>query len=503
MLKKLFIVLTLLSAGFSLFAQDAEETPVAQDVKKTPVTQNPEEAPVFNLTGNLVGIYTLGNASPEQRLPTGTGNGAYEDRKNGYYIATNLYASFKPVPFLEGFFKLYNVGRPGSFYVPLSLEAYSEQTFSISLDRVYGRVSVFEALNLSLPLGINLFLKTGKYKGEAARYNVVSKFDLDNIMYKMETANTYNYEFEARMHPLENDFTISAAFIGNYRFDEGIQRLYDNDGGVSQHGRPVMGDTGIMEYAPQFMTYLRFWDLDLAGSQLRGEFIYGQNVSDIYSGNSFGLSLNYNLNVVPDKIKIPIGFGFARYEKNMDVLGRTSDTARLNETYDLRDTLNGALSFGVQLTSGDFEVNANVAGLLAKIEHIYREPLQIVSMSLDVQGTYLNRYFIGAGFIAGTLSDAKWKTRDDIDPALDNGGYDHTFNMADNLGFEVYGGLKLWNNCKFVVGFNENRGLSMNYNLENKPEGQIKYKLADSDSVIGELPKYQTGGLFLKFLMSW
>ena len=484
MLKKLFYVFTLLSAGFLLFAQDNEQTPV------------------FRLTGNITGIYTLGNADLDQMLPTGTGNGAYENRKNGYYIATNLYTWFRPVPFFEGCFKLYNVGRPGSFYAPLSLEANSEQNFSISLDRVYGRISVFEALELPLPW-MNLFLKTGKYKGEAARYNVISKFDLENIMYKMETANTYNYEFEVQVYPKQDDFTISAAFIGNYRFNEGIQRLYDNDGGVAQHGRPVMGDTGIMEYAPQFMAYLRFWNLDLGGSQLKGDIIYGQNVSDIYSGNNFGLSLNYNLAVVPDSVSIPIGLGFAMYEKNIDVLGRTADTSRLNETYDFRDTMLGALSLGLRLTNDDFGLNVNVVGTYASIEHIYRDPLQIISMSLDIQGTFLKYYFIGAGFVAGTLTDANWKTKSNIDPALDNGGYNHTFNFADNIGYEVYGGLKFLDNCRFVIGFNENRGLSMNYNLENKAEGLIKYKLAGSDTVVGELPKYQTSGFFIKFIMSW
>jgi hypothetical protein len=484
MLKKLFCVYMLFSAGLLLFAQ------------------NTDQAPVFRLTGNLTGIYSLGNAALDQMLTTGTGNGAYENRKNGYYIATNLYAWFRPVPFFEGCFKLYNVGRPGSFYVPLSLEANSEQNFSISLDRVFGRVSVLEALDLSPPW-MNIYLKTGKYKGEAARYNVLSKFDLENIMYKMETGNTYNYEFEVQLYPKQDDFTVAAAFIGNYRFDEGIQRLYDNDGGVAQHGRPVMGDNGIMEYAPQFMAYLRFWNLDLAGSKLKGDFIYGQNVSDIYSGNNFGLSLNFDLAVDPDSFIIPIGLGFAMYEKNIDVLGRTADTARLNETYDFRNTMLGALSFGIRLTNGDFGFNMNAAGVYANIEHIYRDPLQIISMSVDIQGTFINRYFIGAGFVAGTLTDAVWKTKSIIDPALDSGGYDHTFNFIDNFGYEIYGGLKFRDNCQFVIGFNENRGLSMNYNLENKPEGLIKYKLADTNYVVGELPKYQTSGMFIKFIMGW
>jgi hypothetical protein len=42
----------------------------------------------------------------------------------------------------------------------------------------------------------------------------------------------------------------------------------------------------------------------------------------------------------------------------------------------------------------------------------------------------------------------------------------------------------------------------MNYNLENKSEGQIKYQLADWDGS-GQHPLYEAGGIYLKFVMSW
>ena len=452
----------------------------------------------FRVTGNLTTIYSLGNAAEDQMLGTGVGDGAYVETKNGYFVESNLYALFNPVPYLEGYFKLYTIARPGSFYTPLALERKSEQNFNLVLDRVYGRIDVFEALNLSLPLGLGLALKTGKYKAEPAFYNRVSKFTIEDITYMMVSANTYNYEIEASIKPIDDNFTISASFVGNYLFDESIQRLYDIDGGVSDHGFPVLG-----KYAPQFMSFLRFNDLALGGGLLNAELIFGQNVSNIYSGNAFGAALNYVLPVIQDSLSLPIGLGFAMYEKNIDIISRTASTDR-NETTSFRNTVSGSLALGVRFKSGDLELNANLAGVFNNVEHIYREPLQIISMSVDTQLIFHDRFFLGGGFIAGTLTDANWKTIDDpqIIPK-DRGGYDHTFTLADNFGYEIYGGLNLWENTRFIIGFNQNRGLAMNYNLENKGEGLIKYKLAGSDTVVGELPKYETSGLFIKFVINW
>jgi len=458
------------------------------------IAQDADDAQ-FRLAGNLNAIYTFGIADRDQMLGTGTGDGAYEEFKNGYFLETNLYAFFKPVSFIEGYFKIYSIARPGSFYVPLSLEPKSDQSLGVSLDRVYGRVSIFEAMDLSLP--VNLYFKTGKYKGESARYQNFSKFGLENVLSRMETANTYNYEIEAAFRPLEDDFTISAAFIGNYRFDESIPRLYDVDGAVSAHGAPVLG-----EYAPQLMAYLRTYNLDLGGGMLSGEVIYGQNVSDIYSGNSVGAAFRYNLPAIPDTLSLPIGLGFVWHEKNIDLLSSSASYAQGRETIDFRSTIGGALSLGARFSSGDIKIDGNIAGVFTMIEHIYREPLQIISMSFDLEFTY-SRAFLGCGFIAGTLTDARWQTKPDTEStnygALDGGGFDRTYTLMDNMGYEVYLGLNLWNNCRFVIGFNQNKGIAMNYGLESKAEGQMKYQLAGSD-----IPgAYETGGVFMKLTLSW
>ncbi|MDR2480363.1 MAG: hypothetical protein LBD48_13790 [Treponema sp.] len=425
-------------------------------------------------------------------LVTGTGPGAYEVQKNGYYTQANFLVLFQPVSFLEGYLKLTATARPGSFYVPLSLENYSRQDLGLTVDTVYGKVDIFAALGLSLP--VNLFLKTGKYKSEAANYQSFSKFGLETILDVLETANTYNFDIAVETQPLGDETLLFAAFTGNYRFDEAVQRLYDNDGGVAKHGDVVLG-----KFAPQFLVFLGLNNFELAGGSLNAEIMYGQNVSDIYSGHAFGFDAGYAL-PLSGTVSIPIGLGFGWYEKNIDVLSRTANTASKTETFDFRNTLSGALTAGIRFTGGAFDVNANLAGVFSRIEHIYRDPLPVISVSLDVECNYLNNYFIGAGFVAGTLTDVQWKTKADINPALDGNGFDHTFTLADNFGYEIYAGINVWKNSRFIIGFNQNKGIAMNYNLENKAEGQMKYKLAGSEAVDN---LYESGGLYLKFTFAW
>lgn len=450
------------------------------------------EPPVFNVTGNLTSIYTLGNAAQDQMLTTGTGSGAYEEQKNGYYTQANLFVLFQPVSFLEGYFKLTATARPGSFYVPLSLEPNSTSNFAVDFDAVYGKVSVFDALGLSLPAALSV--KTGKFKAEAVNYQNISKFGLETILDVMETANTYNYEIEAAFKPT-GDFALTAAFVGNYRFDEGIQRLYDDDGGVGPHGNPELG-----KYDSQLMAFVGLHDFELAGGPLNAELVYGKNVSNIYSGHSFGFDAGYRLPLFSDTLIIPIGLGVAWYEKNIDLLARNASTGMGSATYDFRNTLSGALALGLRLTGGDIGVSANLAGSFTRLEHIYRDPLSVIALALDAECTYRNRYVLGAGVVAGTLADVQWQTKSDINPALDGGGYDHTFTLADNIGFEIYGGINTGKNSRILVGFNQHKGFAMNYNLENKPEGQMKYKLAGSEAADA---LYESGGLYLKFTFSF
>jgi len=317
-------------------------------------------------------------------------------------------------------------------------------------------------------------------------------------LYKMETANTYNYEAEVAVHPLNDDFIVSATFMGNYRFNEGIARLYDVDGAVSRHGEQVLG-----EYAPQFLTNVRIRDLPLGSSKLWWEMVYGQNMADIYSGHSIASSLLFNLTIKEDVIAIPIGMGFVWHEKNIDPLSRTASNERGKETIDFRNTYSGALSAGIRFKSTFINVDGNLAGTYSVIEHIYRDPLKIFSMSVETELTFMEHYFVGGGVVMGTLTDANWKTKEDTPEtnygALDGGGFDRTYSFAENLGYEIYAGVNLWDKCRFIIGFNQNKGLAMNYNLENKGEGQMKYQMADSD-VPGA---YETSGMYLKLVMSW
>jgi hypothetical protein len=500
----------LLCLAGAVFAQNTEEAAAEQTAAEyTAVSENAAakqtpaaagngaafasaSASAFAVTGNLTSIYTLGNAAKDQVLPTGTGSGAYEAQKNGFYTQANMFVSFQPVSFLEGYFKLTATARPGSFYVPLSLEPYATSNFDVAFDSVYGKASVFDALGLSLPLSLSV--KTGKFKAEAVNYQSISKFGLETILDVMETANTYNYEIEASVQPT-GGFAVSAAFVGNYRFDEGIQRLYDDDGGVAAHGSPELD-----KYDSQLMAFLRLRNFELAGGPLNAELVYGKNVSDIYSGHSFGVDAGYRLPLVSDTLVIPLGLAVAWYEKNIDLLARNASTAMSGATYDFRNTLSGALAVGLRLSGGDVELGANVAGIFTRLEHIYRDPLSVVSVALDAECTYRNRYVLGAGVVAGTLADARWQTKSDINPALDGGGYDHTFALADNIGFEIYGGINTGKNSRLLVGFNQHKGLAMNYNLENKPEGQMKYKLAGSEAADA---LYESGGLYLKFTFSF
>ena len=474
MKRRLFIfAILLLVAGFPLFAQVV-------------------------VAGDVTTIYTLGNASSDQQLATGTGDGAYEYQKNGYYAQANLYAFFNPVSYLDGYFKLYATARPGSFYVPLSLQANSYQNLLFSFDKFWARVNVFDGLNLNLP--VNLYLKTGKYRSQAQNYQSITKFGLDYILDLMESDNTFNWEAQAEYKPMGPDSSVYAAFSSNYQFDEGIQRLYDDDGGVSPHGQPVLG-----EYAPQYMGFLGCRGINIAGSLLSGELMYGKNVAAVYSGNSFGADARYDLVIVPNTITVPIGLGFGWFEKNIDVLSHCYNGAVGIGTFDFRNTTTGSLSGGLRyrgLTNGrPIWLDLNLAGIVTQIEHIYRDPLFIASFCVDGEFTYMEKYFLGAGFVAGTLNDAEWKTKSDPKYVpLDSGGYDHTFTFADNLGYEVYAGLNFQKTSRFVVGYNQNKGIAINYNLENKPEGQYKYKLPGTNAGDGI---YETGGLYVKFIMSW
>jgi hypothetical protein len=452
---------------------------------------------VVTVSGDITTIYTLGNASEEQKIPDATAVGAYFNsptqsaRKNGYFTATNLHTTFRPFPWLEGYFKLYAIDRPGSLYLPLQLENNDVKKLAndLTLDSVYGRVSVLEALGYDLPFG--LFMKAGKYKAQASHFGAVSKYQTEQLLYLLHTKTELTYELGVT---LNSPYRISLSGATNYLLSEATQRLYDENGGMGLHGTPVLN-----EYAPQFVVLGQLTDMVIGDrNKLSAEILYGNNVSGIYSGNAAGFSARFT-GEPSDGFSIPIGLSFVFYEKNIDLLGRAavmSSSTNPVATTSFRNSLSAGLGAGVRYSSPDtFDLDFNLAGTFSSIQHYYRTDLTVIKLSADTMFTLQKRFFLGAGLILGTLADAEWKTRDDVIEE----DFNHTFTLANNMGYEFYGGINLGSNGKFVIGFNQNKGLSLNQMLEAKPEGQMKYKQEGTEWTFSDR-LVEAGGLYFKFL---
>lgn len=461
----------------------------------TPVLAQSSDS-IFKVSGDLTTIYTLGNANKSQLIPA-PGDGAYYAtvngaQKNGYYTAANVYVNLNPFPWMDGYFKVYMIHRTGSFYLPLQMENLSKQdTVNLTLDAVYGKVSVFQALELESPF--ELYLKAGRYKAVASNYGSVSKYNTELILDIFKTKTDFNYEIGVS---LDSPFKLDASLVTNYRFDEAIQRVYDEDGAVP-HGGPVPDG-----YAFQLLSMVKLHDFELGIGDLSAEILYGNNIGgDIYSGNSLGFSARYNAGI-NNEIKVPAGLLFGYYQKNLDLLGHAAVNNAANGSLNLRDTISLGLGTGLRYSTDLFNLDLNLAATYNLVKHIYRDDLQIIKFSLDAMFTLQEHFFVGAGFIAGTLGDAQWKTRDNVDPTRDLNGYDHTFTFAENYGYEAYIGINLAKSGKFVIGFNQNKGLSLNHMLEAKTEGQVKYKQADT--VWNDNNQLvEAGGLYTKFVFSY
>ena len=446
---------------------------------------------LFSFSADLTSFYTLGNADETQYVGQ-PGAGAYRSdptnniqaKKNGYYTAANLYANFTPFSWLEGYFKIYAVSRPGSFYLPLQMENVGTNDFSVSFDNVFGKADIFKALDLSLPLSV--YIKAGKYKAQPSHFGTVSKYGIEQVLFLMHTKTDFTYELGAA---LESPFRLAASFATNYLLTEAVERRYDTDGGMGLHGTIVTNT-----YAPQFITKIEFRHPDLG---VDAELLYGQNVAGIYSGHSIGFTTKYSVEI-GENIKLPVGLSFGFFEKNLDILGKAvlgnPPANEPDHTRDFRNTVTAGLGTGIRLALDPFNIDFNIGGLFTSVGHFYRENLNVIGLSLDTQFTFQGRYFIGGGFIAGTLADVTWKTRADMEASDD---FNHTFTFSENFGYEIYAGINLAKNGRAVIGFNQNRGLSLNHMLETKAEGQMKYKQKDtewSDKLI------EAGGLYFKVL---
>jgi hypothetical protein len=452
-----------------------------------------DDSEMWKLSGDFTTIYSLGNAigsgEDNQRLdvePIIAGaffnNPVTGTRKNGFFTAGNVIVEFNPTPWLQGYFRLYAVHRPGSFYMPLQMENMSNQIFALTLDEVFGRANLFGALGLDLP--VDLFLKAGRYRARAAEFGTVSKYRTERVLFMMNTRTDFTYELEVRHGP----FSFSAAT--NYLLSESVPRYYDEDESF-MHGNIMLN-----EYAPQFMVAARVVDI-IDG--FRAELIYGMNLSNIYSGHNAGASLRYELDM--GNIKIPIGLAFAFHEKNIDLLGQAAIAEPLpwasgtptTTTMSFRETIAIGFGAGLRFAADAFKVDVNLAGGFYNINHYYRDPLQILRASFDTMVTIMDNYFVGGGIIFGNLLGTTWKTRDGV-LAED---YNQEFGILENMGYEFYAGINLGNNSTFVVGFNQNKGISINNMLESRHDAQLKFKQAGTSWGTDQL--LETSALYIKF----
>jgi hypothetical protein len=497
----------LLASLLILFPASAEES--SQDNAQDSMRDSAKDGALFKISGDITGMYTIGLEDDEQAVILNNPPfppGIYDDQnngKNGYYTRMNIYFLFTPVSYVEVYAKLMARVRPGSPYIPLQLEHAEADNFGVTIDNVYGRVDAIGGLGFDLPLSV--FLKAGKYDTVPANFQRVSRYGAESVMTKLRTKNTYAVQIAAdyRMQLFES---LGFSFTANHKLNEAVTPLYDEDGSKGLHGTPSLEE----KYDIPLHFALRMRNFATPLGPVSAEFIYAYNAEYIYSGNNFGFDAGWKI-AVPglDNLAIPFGVGVALYEKNIDPLAEAA-LDKTNQYYinalhendyntiSFRRSLRIGAGLGARYTMRDIEAELNVGYSYSQIAHIYRDTLSLNALSADLRCTYLNKYFIGGGVYAGTLGEAEWKTNAGVDLTQEN-GYKRVFKPEENIGFEVYGGLR-FGGSRFVLGYNCNKGLAMNNSIESIPEAQTVYRQKDTSMPDG---LFENGGVFAKLVITW
>ncbi len=443
------------------------------------------------VSGDLTGAYSFGLAAEDQSVSSGE-VAMYDARQNGYYTAADLIIDSKVSRNFGMYMKLRALSRPGSPYQSLQSLSATPSAFSVAIDSVYGKINAFDSLRIESP--VDLFFKAGKYSPASSNYQTVTKYGIESALNMIKIGNNLNVGLEAA---LQNNspwrtHTLVLQLATNTAFNEFLPRLYDVDGSMSRHGKEVLG-----EYAPQLFASLKLENYKLALGTLSAECDYALNGADIYSGTSAGAAAKLTTTVIPSVLAVPFGIGAAYYEKNIDTLGATAGATSANSSIDFRNTVRAGFGTGfIYETFFRSIVQVNLGASYTRVEHIYRDPVSFVGLALDGRFTYHYNYYVGAGCIAGTLTDVKWKTKSSVTSMYDD--YSKTFTLKNNFGYEVYAGVTLDPKCNIMVGYNNNKGLAMNYALESMKDGQIKYR---QKNTAADDRLYEAGGIYLKAVM--
>ena len=484
---------------------------------------NGDGGPRLVLSGEFVGMYTLGFANDDQVValpgtPLGmlqTPHGVFDNEingRNGFMTRMDFGVMFGPVPWVDLYVQFRARSRVGNPYVPLMLEAGSADDFSLSFENAWGRANIIEGLRLDMPLDV--FVQAGIFAATPASFQRVTRFGTEHIMSRHRLSSDPSLQLEGVFRGIDFADSLSLTLATAQRFNEAISPLYDGDGSMGWHGERTIEEI----YALPLFAAVRMRGFDTGMGNLYAELVYALNADGIYSGHNFGGNVRFDLEL--PEMTVPIGLAVAITEKNIDPMARAAHGLGNRNSLFLGDGINvnhleaymATVSFRRSLRLGfgaglrfepmpTLRTEANLGFSYSQIAHIYRETLSLVSASFDFRVTYDERFFLGGGIFLGTLSDATWRSREgyiDGEPNPET-GFERVFTLAENMGFEVHAGINM-GRSRFVLGYNLNRGLSMNHGIEAMSEAQTVHMQPGSS--IGD-NLFQTGGLFTKLVISW
>jgi len=447
----------------------------------------------MSVSGDVTGFGSYGIAGPAQAMDS-VESGVYATEKNGYYTNANLAFKASLDSLYDVVVKVYARGRTGSPYRELQLATAASSTMGLTLDQAYGRMNILDGLRIAAP--VDLFATVGKFPAATMGFGRVGRYGLEAPLGMLKLSSQVNAGIEIEKDFLDGAQYTDAGFatlilqvVANLLSDEAVQRLYDTDGSMSSHGKVVLG-----EDAPQFFASLKLANYVLPFGILSAEGAYTLNGASIYSGHSFGLSAGLLIPLGDQGYFLPLGLGGAYYQKNIDPLGASTGTGLLDATVDFRDSFRAGFGLGFRYTVPfETEAEASLGASFSQVGHIYRDPLRLFGLSLDVRYGWAGRWYLGGGVILPTLTEAHWATRADVSSLYDD--YHHVWKPLENLGYEAYVGITIGLKSNLSLGVNNNRGLAMNYGLESLRDGEMKYLQSGSGSADG---RYETFGVFLK-----
>lgn len=450
------------------------------------------------------GFLSYGIAGEDQMLPTSAEPGLFYETRNGYLTQGKLQISGGLQNRYDYVMDLSATSRTGSPYLPLQMSRSGVGAYQLNIDNLYARLYLSRLFvpNLNI-LGAETRINVlaGKF-GMSARDASVSGFGLESSQNMISLANQPALaietvvSFPGSMQMYRGgraNLRLDAAVSG--LTDEAVQRLYDTDGGVSSHGRPVVG-----EYATQAFAGLSLNNYQLPFGFVSAAINYALNGAGIYSGHSAGAYMTLVTRPVPDRIHVPIAVSGAFYEKNIDVLAAMADASE-RRTTSLRNTIKAGAAVGVQYYGRGFAgfgepvptADLTISGSYSNVDHIYRDPINLISLGIDGEYSVLQNLYLGGGAVLGTLTDVTWETSDGVSSAFDN--FSHVFTLAENFGYEAYLGFEFFQNVKMSIGFANMRGLSINRGLESMQSGMVKLR-QEGTATADRL--YETRGVFVR-----